>query len=148
MTKLDKTLIKAQCAVTANCTPETLKRRSKYARVGFIIMSCMSILMMMSAVCFAADTATIEGKIGAGMKEVYTVICGIVVPIAVIALGFAGFQFFFGGEKGVEKAKKTLVYTVIGVGLILLAPLIVSQVSKWFTGGNNNNNVWNGTIPG
>jgi type IV secretory pathway VirB2 component (pilin) len=98
--------------------------------------------LAISMASFASATGysdTIATNVKTGLGSVYTVITAIVVPIAVIALAFCAFQFFMGGERGVEKAKKTLLYLVIGVALVYLAPVLVSSVASWFSGVGNAN---------
>ena len=83
--------------------------------------------------CVFADGGSIEGRIASGLGDVYKVITTIAVPIAVIAAVFSGYNFFFGGEKGVEKARKTLTYVGIGLAIVYLAPVAIKQVSGWFS---------------
>lgn len=147
MNKVKESLMKAEVkATTALMSNDAnLKKRQKWGKFGFTIISTMSMLAMMCCTALAAPDS-IEGKIATGMESIYKIITGIVVPIAIVALAFAAFQFFMGGEKGMEKAKKCALYTIIGIGVVYLAPFLVSTVAGWFTGGNDDSSVWNGTF--
>ena len=89
--------------------------------------------MAMLLTCVFADGGSIEGQIASGMGSVYGVLKTIAIPIAAVALGFAAYQIFAGGEKGMEKAKKTILYTAIGIAIVFLAPTIINQISGWFS---------------
>lgn len=147
MSKLNEKLIEAQCktqcAVMNGAAPEKTRKRIKYARLALITVCIVNLLMMMAFPALAADS--IESRIAGGMQDVYKVIIAVCVPIAVIAFAFAGFQAFAGGEKGMEKAKKTALYTIIALGIILLAPIIINQVAGWFESGTGDTSIWNGT---
>lgn len=146
MSKLNEKLIevqcKTQCAVMNGAAPEKTRKRIKYARLALIAVCVVNLLMMMA---FPAFADSIESKIAGGMQDVYKVIIAICVPIAVIAFAFAGFQAFAGGEKGMEKAKKTALYTIIALGVILLAPIIINQVAGWFESDTGDASIWDGT---
>ena len=126
----------------------TNKNLSSPLRRAFAIILMLVVLtMMMTAVAFAegeeatkateagesGTASTIEQGVKTGMGKVYGIITAVVVPVAVVCLGVGAFQFFFGGERGVEKAKKICLYTLGGVALVYLAPLIVTEVASWFS---------------
>lgn len=129
-------------------TITTTKKNSAALWRGFtIVLTLVLLTMMMTTFAFAAEeeaaqatqasesgtATTIEQGVKTGMGKVYGIITAVVVPIAVICLGVGAFQFFFGGERGVEKAKKVALYTLGGVALVYLAPLIVTEVASWFS---------------
>ncbi|MGM9554805.1 MAG: TrbC/VirB2 family protein [Faecousia sp.] len=127
-------------------TITTNKKYSAALRRGFAIVLMLVVLtMLMTTFAFAEDApqatqpggggtaTTIEEGVKTGMGKVYGIITAVVVPIAVVCLGVGAFQFFFGGERGVEKAKKICLYTLGGVALVYLAPLIVTEVASWFS---------------
>ena len=128
-------------------TIATNKKHSAALRRGFAIVLMLVVLtMLMTTFAFAAEEATqatqpgeggtattIEEGVKTGMGKVYGIITAVVIPVAVVCLGVGAFQFFFGGERGVEKAKKICLYTLGGVALVYLAPLIVTEVASWFS---------------
>lgn len=73
-----------------------------------------------------AIKTSVAGAYGA-MKTV-----GVVV--AAVGVCLSAFFLFTGGDKGMEKAKKTLLYTVIGCGILFLAVPIVNFMSGLFSG--------------
>lgn len=131
---LDNALIKAQCASIAKrvktTTATDVGRYAKMARIGLTVFACMSMLL---TCVFADGVDSISSAISSGMGQLYSVIKIIAIPVGAVALGFSAFQIFTGGEKGMEKAKKTILYTAIGIGIALLAPLLISTVSGWFS---------------
>lgn len=130
-------------------TITTTKKHSAVLRRGFaIVLMLILTTMLLTTFAFAVDgedasqatqasgsgtAATIEQGVKTGMGKVYGIITAIAVPIAAVCLGFGAFQFFFGGERGVEKAKKICLYTLGGVALVYLAPVVVSEIASWFS---------------
>ncbi len=74
----------------------------------------------------AAIKTSVAGAYGA-MKTI-----GVVV--AAVGVCLSAFFLFTGGDKGMEKAKKTLLYTVLGCGILFLAVPIVNFMSGLFSG--------------
>lgn len=136
MTKLDEALVKAQCKVISECAnhkSNKLSKRSKYARLCIMAIIAMSALLMLSCTAFAeGENKAIADGIAKGMESFYGLLRMVAIPIAAVAAAFAAFQIFAGGEKGMEKAKKILLFTGIGVAVALLAPLIVKTIATWF----------------
>ena len=147
MTKLDEALVKAQCKVIsegAKLKNDKLSKRSKYARLCIMAIIAMSALLMLSCTAFAADeTNEIANGIAGGMSSLYGLLRMVAIPIAAVAAVFAAFQIFAGGEKGMEKAKKVLLYTGIGIAVALLGPLIVKAIATWFQGVTHDVSVFN-----
>ena len=130
-------------------TITTTKKHSAVLRRGFaIVLMLILTTMLLTTFAFAVDgedasqatqasgsgtAATIEQGVKTGMGKVYGIITAIAVPIAAVCLGVGAFQFFFGGERGVEKAKKICLYTLGGVALVYLAPVVVSEIASWFS---------------
>ena len=112
MSAFDNAMIKAQCTAMDEASKMKQDKTSKFARIAI---------------------TAIEGQIASGMGSVYGVLKTIAIPIAAVALGFAAYQIFAGGEKGMEKAKKTILYTAIGIAIVFLAPTIINQISGWFS---------------
>lgn len=99
----------------------------KSITLALVLVLCMTVVM-------AADgtSGAIEDGVKAGLASVYGIIKAITIPVAAVSLAFCAFQIFTGGERGMEVAKKTALYTVIAVGIVYLAPVVVEQVGSWF----------------
>lgn len=52
----------------------------------------------------------------------------IALPVAAVMVAIAGYQFFRGGDEGPQKAKKMLVYLLVGLVLVFGAKAIVDGV--------------------
>ena len=125
MSAFDNAMIKAQCTAMDEASKMKQDKTSKFARIAITAMACMAMLLT----CVFADGGSIEGQIASGMGSVYGVLKTIAIPIAAVALGFAAYQIF----AGMEKAKKTILYTAIGIAIVFLAPTIINQISGWFS---------------
>lgn len=79
----------------------------------------------------AAGEDLIEGMKSA-MTNIYSVMKGVGIVVAAIGIALSAFQLFLGGDKGMEKAKKTIIYTVIGCGILFLAIPITNAISSMF----------------
>ena len=58
------------------------------------------------------------------------------VPIAAICFAWNAFKVLFGGERGMEQAKKNILIIVIVLALVFLAPPIIKEVGGWFGTGH------------
>ena len=56
----------------------------------------------------------------------------VILPIAALALAWCGFKALFGGQKGMEEAKKYALIIIVVVAIVYLAPIIIEQVGGWF----------------
>lgn len=83
----------------------------------------------------AAGTQSITDGIKNGAKQLFELMESIVVPIAAVCFAWNGLKVLFGGERGMEQAKKNMLIIIIVLALVFLAPLIVVEVSKWFNDG-------------
>lgn len=73
----------------------------------------------------SAQNQALVDSIYSGLSKVYEVLYKAVLPIAGICVAGCAFTIWLGGEKGVEKAKKILLYTVMGMVIVFIAPTIV-----------------------
>jgi type IV secretory pathway VirB2 component (pilin) len=81
-----------------------------------------------SALPFAVQVAhasLIDDTIKDSLRTIYGVVTGISAAAGCIAVAACAFIILLGGEKGLEQAKKTLIYTGVGIMIIYLAPTIV-----------------------
>lgn len=99
-----------------------------------LIIGCLSMTAFAAGGSGAVSGAGIGDEIKGGLGEVYDIINTIALPLAALSFVYAALQFFFGGQQGVEKAKKTMIWTIIGIALVYLAPYLVTQIKGWFDG--------------
>ncbi|MDD6482977.1 MAG: hypothetical protein PUF72_00145 [Clostridiales bacterium] len=137
LSKLDDFLIKKKSeAYVRSVKRDTDMSSSERRKIGIIrqvISTAVMLMMVLGCVAFAAGTGDDIGHaIAQGMGSVFGVLKIVVVPVAAISLCFCVFQIFVGGERGMETAKKTGLYTAIAVAVVFLAPLIVNTVKGWF----------------
>lgn len=123
--------------------------KRRLARFALAMMLCIALCMVMSIASFAADevedgTNNLVTNIKSGLGSAYKTVAALVTPVAVLTLVFAAFKFFYGGERGVETAKKTILYLLFGVLLASLAPLIVITVSSWVDNSGDVTSVFGG----
>lgn len=94
----------------------------KYMDAGGVIS------LILPKFIFAAETGTYENPIGGGVstipdliKTLLSIIVKISIPIAVAFIVYSGFLFIMaqGNEAGITKAKNTLMWTLVGMGLLL-----------------------------
>lgn len=116
------------------------------------IIACVFIFLVVAilAAPFLTAFATggdageaIQDGVKKGLGSVYTIITAIVVPVAAVCLAVCAFKIFTGGERGMQEAKMIAIYTVIGIAIVYLAPVIVEQVSSWFSSYSENTSIFN-----
>lgn len=120
-----------------------LMLRINRSRALRLTMVALLIVASSFSFVFAGPGDEIETAVKAGLKEIYTVITAIVVPVAVICAALAGYKFFVGGEKGAAQAKQILIYLAIGVAVVYLAPVVINGVRGIVEGYGTNTNVFN-----
>ena len=105
-----------------------------------IVSACMTIFcVMLLTVTALAEGETdvamnnIEEGVLQGTQRIYRIITSIALPITVVVFAWNLLAAIFGGEKGIDSAKKRLLYCIIILAGIWLAPVIVSQVQSWFS---------------
>lgn len=110
-----------------------------------IIGTVIIMLMIVATVALAIDDLSADpkqaiqkGVIG-GMEELYGIMTAVVIPIAAVFFAWNAFKAFFGGERGMEQAKKNMLIIVAVLALVYLGPVIIQQVAGWFnTTGTGN----------
>lgn len=110
------------------------------AALTLCIVLLVGIFMLGSTtVAFCADDAgeTIQSAVSEVTKKIYSVMRVIVVPLAIVAVGFAAFQFFFGGNQGPEKAKKAIIAAGAGIGIVVFAPVIINTIASAVSGSGS-----------
>ena len=87
---------------------------------------------------FATDTTgEIESAVSSGLENAWTLLRAIGIPVAIVAVAICAFQFFLNGDKGMETAKKRILYIILGIAILLLAPLLVTKVVGWFSSNSS-----------
>lgn len=113
---------------------ETQKKR--IFRIIAVLFTVLMVALMLLSTAYADGTTTsIKQGIQQGAKSLFDIIESVTVPIAAVCFAWNGFKVFFGGERGMEQAKKNMLIIIIVLALVLLGPLIVKEASKWFNGG-------------
>jgi cytochrome bd-type quinol oxidase subunit 2 len=84
------------------------------------------------ASCEGTGTNTLNEKIA----QIINILSAIIGVVAVFMIIYAGFRYITSGgsEKGIETAKKTIMYALIGLVIVALAQLIVRFVVKSASG--------------
>lgn len=74
--------------------------------------------------------------------KVINFILGFTGLLALVALIYGGISYIisFGDENGAEKAKRVILYAIIGLIVIALSAVIVNQVLKLVPGGAQQDN--------
>ena len=120
-----------------------VSRKSMFqmAALTLCIFAFVGIVMMGSATtAFCADTsASITDAVNNITNNIYKIARAVVVPISIVALAFAGFQFLIGGNQGAEKARKVVIGCVCAIGFVVFAPMVVKTVAGYVSGEGTNN---------
>lgn len=111
-------------------------RRGRVWRVFGLLLVMVAVVALFTLPAFADGTTAIEDGVKTGLGQIYDIIKGVSVPIAVVCFAICAFKIFMGGEKGMEQAKKLAIYTVIGMAIVFLAPAVILEVKGWFEGGS------------
>jgi cytochrome bd-type quinol oxidase subunit 2 len=84
------------------------------------------------ATCEGTGTNTLSEKI----EQIINILSAIIGAVAVFMIIYAGFRYITSGgsEKGIETAKKTIMYALIGLVIVALAQLIVRFVVRSASG--------------
>lgn len=120
-----------ETAVDAQICMQSTKMQRVVRNVGMIAMVFM--LLLSTVLAAPGGIANIEGGIKAGTRQIYSIMTAVIVPIAVVFFVWAAFKMLFGGERGMEQAKKSIFTIVFVLALVWLAPLLVTEVSSWFS---------------
>lgn len=67
-------------------------------------------------------------------SQLYVTMRGIIIPIVICFVGYAGICFLTGGARGAEKAVGILKYCFIAVVFVAFAPLLGQQLGNWVAG--------------
>ncbi len=118
---------------------------ARASRALFSLGLAILFTMAMTGMAFAAPAASgaagaaggagneILHGVNGGMQQAYNLVKALVIPIGVLVFAVQAFMMFFGGQRGMETAKKGMLVVVLVVGLVCIAPLILTTVFSWFS---------------
>ena len=92
--------------------------------VGFVLVGTANV-----AYC-ASAAETIKGIVNSLTSDGYNILRAIVVPVCIVALAAAGFQFIIGGTQGSEKARKTVIAVGCAIAFVVFAPVVVQLIGN------------------
>ena len=104
--------------------------------IGFILIAAMlsmSFAFAAGGTGGAAATGNIENGIKTGSQQLYNIMTAVILPVGAVFFAWNAFRALFGGERGMEQAKKNMLTVVVVLALVYLAPLVVTQIGGWFT---------------
>ena len=125
---------KAVALVSNGTTPTTRARPglSTTQRIECLIGAVVLTAVFTLSCAFASGNA-IQNGIKSGAQQLYSVMTAVILPIGAICFAWNAFKALFGGERGMEQAKKNMLTIVIVLALVYLAPVIITQIGGWFS---------------
>jgi len=106
-----------------------------------IVVATVTLMLISGAYATSSSTAIQEGVKG-GTKQMYELLTAIVIPVAVVCFAWNAFKALFGGERGMETAKKNIFTIVMVLALVFLAPIAIEQVASWFETSSSSSGVF------
>ncbi|MBI4210176.1 MAG: TrbC/VirB2 family protein [Candidatus Diapherotrites archaeon] len=94
------------------------------------ILAMASLLLLLFPAAFADTTATVD-TIKAPLDRIYGLMKGVLSVLGAIALTAAGAMYMFAGNniQARENAKSMFTYSIVGLVLVWVAPLVVSYLT-------------------
>ena len=96
------------------------------------LLLCAYAAAMCTVVGFADPSSEILGGIGDGLNQIYKLIWGIALGVAVIVFAYNAFKMIISGSRATEEAKTKLITIGVAIALIAFAPMIIRTISGWF----------------
>lgn len=127
---INRKLVSVQSYVMAEA-PNVLTSKAGNRFLGGCLAVSASVVPAM------ADGDNLVTQMQTAMDNVYGIMKGVGIVVAAIGVAMSAFQLFLGGDKGMEKAKKTIIYTAVGCGILFLAVPITSAIADMFSGSND-----------
>lgn len=113
------------------------KAQKAIMAIGAILLVMMAVMTVALASSVSSSASAIQDGVKAGSAQLYGILKAIVVPLGVVVLAWNGLKALFGGERGMEQAKRNILVIVIVMVVVFFAPLIVQQISSWFSSADN-----------
>lgn len=115
-----------------------LERSNRTRRFMYSFGTVMIMIMMMAMCAFAGETEGgfngMQEGIGQGAAKVWNILKAVVGPIGGALFAWNGIKALFGGEKGMETARKNLLIIVVVMLIVYGAGVIVQEIQGWFSG--------------
>lgn len=125
----------------------TTTRNETMRRMIALFVCCMMCFMVFfatsSQIAFCTEPTTapvsggaaadsIEGAVNVITETAYDIMRSIITPLCIVWVCYAGFQFLFGGQRGSDSARKTLIHSVVALVIVVFAPVLVKTVAEAF----------------
>lgn len=130
---INRKLVSVQSYVMAEA-PNVLTSKAGNRFLGGCLAVSASVVPVMAT---GPDNQNLVTQMQQAMDKVYGIMKGVGIVVAAIGVAMSAFQLFLGGDKGMEKAKKTIIYTAVGCGILFLAVPITSAIANMFSGSND-----------
>lgn len=130
---INRKLVSVQSYVMAEA-PNVLTSKAGNRFLGGCLAVSASVVPVMAT---GPDNQNLVTQMQVAMDRVYGIMKGVGIVVAAIGVAMSAFQLFLGGDKGMEKAKKTIIYTAVGCGILFLAVPITSAIANMFSGSND-----------
>lgn len=106
----------------------------------FLVLCFVCAIALLPVLAASGNVAgDVANGISTAAEGLYDAMKHIGVIVAVLGVCLAAFHLFTGGDKGMDKAKKTLLYTALGCGVLFLAVPIVNFFSGLFKDSGTGN---------
>lgn len=116
----------------------TLFHSSQIRRIARVLTVVLIVASLVSVMAFATnggselDTSEMTSAIKNGIAKVYGILTSVILPVATLVFAFNAATALVGGEKGMEKAKRSMLHVIIVLACVFLAPMIVQEIGNWF----------------
>ena len=90
-------------------------------------------VLTISAFADSGAASSIADAVTEGMHDAYGLMTSIVMPIAALIFAVLALKMLFGSQRSVEEGQKGLIKVLIVIALVFAAPIIISEVSSWFS---------------
>ena len=105
--------------------------------IGILLIAAILTMSLAFAAGGTTTTGNIENGIKTGSKQLYNIMTAVILPVGAVFFAWNAFRALFGGERGMEQAKKNMLTVVVVLALVYLAPLIVTQIGGWFSSSSS-----------
>ena len=121
-------------SVASPLQPQVKLTKFQKAFVAFGVIMIVAMALAMFPLAGGTDTTgtAIQNGIKNGTHQLWNIMTAIVLPIGAVAFAWNAFKMLFGGQKGMEEAKRNMLIIVVVVALVWLAPIVIEQVNGWF----------------
>lgn len=116
----------------------TNKKMSILLGCAMVVGLVLAMGLLFPDFAFAANPGdAIQKGVKQGSGAIWRIMTAVVVPVAAVLFAWNVFRAIFGGERGMESAKRNIFTIIIVIALVLLAPVIVQQIGGWFGKGSD-----------